>query len=210
MAATVAEAFRITAAEHGDRVAVRTREDEIRWTWAELRDRVDALAGGLARLGVTRGDTVALMISNRPEFAVADLAAMTLGATPFSIYLTSSPEQIAYVVRDAKPRVAIAEEGFAPSLEAAGIERVITLGEDLDAVAATTSDLDVGAAWRAVEPGDLITLIYPSGTTGPPKGVQLTHRTLVAAVKATEALIRFPDGSKVISWLPSAHVAERM
>ena len=66
------------------------------------------------------------------------------------------------------------------------------------------------AAWRAVEPEDLTTLIYTSGTTGPPKGVQLVHRNLIAAVKATEALIRFPDGSKVISWLPSAHMAERM
>ena len=64
--------------------------------------------------------------------------------------------------------------------------------------------------WRAVQPDDLITLIYTSGTTGPPKGVQLAHRNLVAAVKATHALIDFPDGAKVISWLPAAHIAERM
>src|ERR1700741_5332592 len=112
MAATVAEAFRISAAEHGDRVAVRTRDDSVRWTWAERREGVEALAGGLARLGVPRGDTVALMISNRPEFHLADLAAMTLGATPFSIYLTSSPEQVAYVLRDAAPRAAIVESRF--------------------------------------------------------------------------------------------------
>src|SRR4051794_31583554 len=102
-AATIAEAFRITVEDHPDRVAVRTKDDEVSLTWSALRDRVDALAGGIHALGVRRGDTVALMIGNRPEFAVADLAAMTLGATPFSIYLTSSPEQIAYVVRDAKP-----------------------------------------------------------------------------------------------------------
>src|SRR3954471_19880657 len=107
MAATVAEAFRNTAAEQGDRVAVRTRDDGIRWTWAELRDRVDALAGGLARLGGTRGDTVALIISTRPQLHFPDPAAMTLVATPFSIYLTSSPEQVAYVLEDAAPRVAI-------------------------------------------------------------------------------------------------------
>jgi long-chain acyl-CoA synthetase len=209
-AATIAEAFRITVEDHPDRVAVRTKDDEVSLTWSQLRDRVDALAGGLHALGVRRGDTVALMIGNRPEFHVADLAAMTLGATPFSIYLTSSPEQVAYVVGDARARVAIAEEAYVPQLEAAGIERVITVGDDLEAVAATESDLDVEAAWRAVQPEDLVTLIYTSGTTGPPKGVQLVHRNLIAAVKATEALIRFPDGSKVISWLPSAHVAERM
>jgi long-chain acyl-CoA synthetase len=209
-AATIAEAFRITVEDHSDRVAVRTKDDDVSLTWGELRDRVDALAGGLHALGVRRGDTVALMIGNRPEFHVADLAAMTLGATPFSIYLTSSPEQIAYVVGDAQACIGIAEEAYAPLLEAAGVERVITLGADLDAVCATASELDVEAAWGAVEPEDLATLIYTSGTTGPPKGVQLVHRNLIAAVKATEALIRFPDGSKVISWLPSAHVAERM
>src|SRR5690242_15908704 len=105
-AATVAEAFRLTAEDHPDGVAVRTADDSIRWTWAELRDRVDAFAGGLAKLGVTRGDTVALMIANRPEFMVADVAAMMLGATPFSIYLTSAPDQVAYVIKDAGARVA--------------------------------------------------------------------------------------------------------
>src|SRR3954464_6385008 len=121
-ATNIAAAFRMTAEDHPDRVAVRTKDDEVSLTWSELRDRVDALAGGLHALGVRRGDTVALMIGNRPEFHIADLAAMTLGATPFSIYLTSSPEQIAYVVGDAKARVGIAEEPYAPLLEAAGLE----------------------------------------------------------------------------------------
>ena len=94
-AATIAEAFRLTVEDHPDRIAVRTLDDEIALTWAQLRDRVDALAGTLHKLGVERGDTVALMISNRPEFMIADLAAMTLGATPFSIYLTSAPDQVA-------------------------------------------------------------------------------------------------------------------
>ena len=87
-AVTIAEAFRITAEDHPDRVAVRTKDDELSLTWRELRDRVDALACGLHELGVRRGDTVALMLANRPEFHIADLAAMTLGATPFSIYAT--------------------------------------------------------------------------------------------------------------------------
>src|SRR5919112_6026929 len=108
-AQTMTEAFRLTVEDHPDRVAVRTKDDEVSLTWAQLRDRVDALAGGLARLGVGRGDTVALMLGNRPEFHIADLAAMTLGATPFSIYQTFTPQQIAYVVGDAAARVAIVE-----------------------------------------------------------------------------------------------------
>ena len=69
---------------------------------------------------------------------------------------------------------------------------------------------DAEPHWRAVDPEDVVTLIYTSGTTGPPKGVQLVHRNLVAATRSTEALIQFPEGSKVISWLPAAHIAERM
>src|SRR3954468_11741553 len=90
---TLAAAFRMTATDFADRVAVRTKDDEVSLTWGELNERVDALAGGLAALGVERGDNVALMLSNRPEFHIADLAVMTLGATPFSIYQTYSPEQ---------------------------------------------------------------------------------------------------------------------
>src|SRR3954454_13040879 len=221
-AATIAEAFRITAEDHPDRVAVRTKDDSVSLTWSELRDRVDALARGLHELGVRRGDTVALMLGNRPEFHIADLAAMTLGATPFSIYSTSSPEQITYVVGDAKAKVAIVEELFLAQFRGAradlpALEHVVLLegarGDETLAwadVEATESDFDVEAAWRAVEPDDAITLIYTSGTTGPPKGVELVHRNLMAATKGVEELIRFPDGSKVISWLPSAHIAERM
>src|SRR4051794_21119543 len=222
-AATIAEAFRITAEDHPDRVAVRTKDDEVSLTWSELRDRVDALARGLHELGVRRGDTVALMLGNRPEFHIADLAAMTLGATPFSIYATSSPEQIAYVAGDARAKVAIVEELFLDRFRSARadlpeLEHLILLdggGGSEDTlgwadVEGAESDFDVEAAWRAVGPEDPITLIYTSGTTGPPKGVQLVHRNLMAATKGVEELIRFPDGSKVISWLPSAHIAERM
>src|SRR5919205_4586611 len=88
-AATIAEAFRLTATDHADRVALRTKDDEVSLTWSEVAERVDALAGGLHALGVRRGDRVGLLIRNRPEFHIADLAAVTLGSTPFSVYLNS-------------------------------------------------------------------------------------------------------------------------
>src|SRR5262249_49184603 len=143
-----------------------------RWTWAELRDRVDALAGGLAALGGTRGDTVALMISNRPEFHLADLAAMTLGATPFSIYPTSPPEQVADLPRDAAPRGAIVGQAFKP-LVAGHVQHVIGVDE---LEAHFVRGFDSEPHWRAIKPDDVLTLIYTSGTTGPPRGVQLLHR----------------------------------
>src|SRR5438270_2050377 len=111
-APTVSEALRRTAANHPDIVAVRTVDDSVSLTWSELRDRVDEVAGGLAKLGVTRGDTVALMLGNRPEFHLVDLAAATLGATPFSIYLTYPPEDIRYLIEDAGSTVAIVEQAY--------------------------------------------------------------------------------------------------
>src|SRR4051794_31369120 len=111
-AGTFAEAFRITATNRPDEVFVRTKGDDVAWTWGALRERVDALAGGLAKLGLERGQCIAILLTNRPEFHLADLAAVTVGATPFSIYMTYSPEQIEYVVSDAEARILITEPGF--------------------------------------------------------------------------------------------------
>ena len=220
-AATMAEAFRITAAQRADQVAVRTKGDEVSLTWGELRDRVDSVAAGLQAIGLGRGDTIALMLVNRPEFHVVDLAAVMLGATPFSIYQTYAPNQIEFVVSDAGARVAVVEQAFLEQfLEARkglpDLEHLIVIdGEppagtlSLAEVEAQGGEFDGEAAAARVQPDDVLTLIYTSGTTGPPKGVQLTHANLLAAVQGIEALVQFPEESRVISWLPAAHIAER-
>ena len=104
-AATVAEAFAYTARGNPDRVALRTRGGESEITWGEYGDQVDRVALGLRELGLERGDVVALMLTNRPEFHLADTAAMSLGATPFSLYQTLTPDQIAYQVSDSGAEV---------------------------------------------------------------------------------------------------------
>ncbi len=219
--ASLAEAFRRTVAAHPEGIAVRTLDDSTRWSWGELARRVDALACGLAGLGVGRGDRVALMLGNRPEFHWVDLAAMNLGAVPFSIYQTLAPEQIEYVVGDSEAKLAIIERQYFERFMKArqnlrSLEQVIVIdgeGEQgtlrLDEVMGSNADFDVEAAWRSIGPDDLLTLIYTSGTTGPPKGVQLTHRNLLASIRAAREVIGFPPESRVISWLPSAHIAER-
>jgi long-chain acyl-CoA synthetase len=220
-AQTVAEAFRITVAERGEQVAIRTRGDAFTITWRELRERVDALAGGLAKLDVGRGDTVALMLSNRPEFHLCDLAAMMLGATPFSIYNTYAPEQIGYLLGDAEARVVICEQQYLPRiLEAKAaaplLEHVVVIDGEapqgtlaLADVEGSNPEFDVDASVAQLHGSDVLTLIYTSGTTGPPKGVQLIHRNLIAAVEGLDELIEFPQDGRVISWLPAAHIAER-
>jgi long-subunit acyl-CoA synthetase (AMP-forming) len=220
-AGTLGAAFRRIVDKHPARMAVRTLDDEVAYTWGGLRDAVDALAGGLARLGVGRGQPVALMLTNRPEFFVADLAAATLGAVPFSIYQTLAPEQIAYVVGDAGARVAIVEHSFLDSFlqarsELPNLEHVILVDGDavpgtvpIAEVAGSNPGFDAEAAAQAVQADDLMTLIYTSGTTGPPKGVQLSYRNLFSLVAPIAKLIDLPDEGRVISWLPTAHIAER-
>jgi long-subunit acyl-CoA synthetase (AMP-forming) len=218
-APNLAKAFHATVDRLGDDVAVRA-EDDVEISWKDLRERVDRVAGGLAKLGLGKGDTVALMLNNRPEFLIVDLAAVSLGAVPFSIYQTASPEQIQYVVSDAGAKLAIVETAF---LEVFGkakedlpnIETMIVVdGEEGDHTLAELEEMDpkfdVEPAVDAVGPDDLLTLIYTSGTTGPPKGVQLSHRNLMSLVAGVEDIIDFPKrGAKVISWLPAAHIAER-
>ncbi|MFL5823281.1 MAG: AMP-dependent synthetase/ligase [Solirubrobacteraceae bacterium] len=220
-APTLNEALRRTAANHPDIVAVRTADDSASLTWPQLLSRVDALAGGLAKLGVGRGDTVAIMLGNRPEFHVVDLAAVTLGATPFSIYTTYPAEEIEYLITDAATRVAIVEQAFLEVvLEARknlpDLEHVIVIdGEAPEGTVALAdvegSDPDFDpSALEPVQPDDVLTLIYTSGTTGKPKGVQLSHHNVMFAAQATEEMITFEPGGRVISWLPAAHIAERM
>ena len=223
-ATTIAAAFRITAAERADEVALRTRSGDVRLTWGELREQVDSLAGGLRGLGVERGSTVALMLANRPEFHIADLAVVTAGGTPFSIYQTYTPDQISYIVGDAGARVIITEQAYLPVVLQAcadlpGVEHVILIDPPAEGapegvtaladVAGTNPSFDAEAAAAELDAEDVLTLIYTSGTTGPPKGVQLAHRSLLSAVNGYEEIIRFPPGARVVSWLPAAHIAER-
>jgi long-chain acyl-CoA synthetase len=220
-ATTLAEACRVTAADRALEIAIRTKGDEFTITWGELRRRVDDLAGGLAKLGLRRGETIALMLSNRPEFHICDLAAMMLGAAPFSIYNTYAPNQIEYVVADADARILICEQQYLLQvLEArAGLpnlEHLIVVDGDaphgtiaLSDVEGTNPGFDVDASVTQIKSTDVLTLIYTSGTTGPPKGVQLIHRNLLAACEGLERLIELPRDGRVISWLPAAHVAER-
>jgi long-subunit acyl-CoA synthetase (AMP-forming) len=221
-ASTMTEALRRTAANNGDVPAVRTPDDSVSLTWSQLLERVDALAGGLAKLGVGRGDTVAIMLSNRPEFHIADHAAAMLGATPFSIYTTYPAQEIRYLMTDAACRLAIVEQEFLPVMMKAReqlpeLAHVIVVDGDapegtvpLSDVEGSNPGFDAAAAASEIGPDDVLTLIYTSGTTGPPKGVQLSHRNIMVSAAAVEQIIPLEVGGRLISWLPAAHIAERM
>jgi long-subunit acyl-CoA synthetase (AMP-forming) len=219
---TITQAFLRTAAERPDEVAYRTRGDEISITWSEARTRVGELAGRLSALGLGRGDMVALMLANRPEFQICDLAVLMTGATPFSVYQTSPPNQIQYIVGDAGSRVLITEQAFLGKIvearrELPGLETIVVIDGEapegvlgLDDLPAADASFDLEAAAAAVQPDDLLTLIYTSGTTGPPKGVEIMHSNFFAySAGLLDSVPNLKPGSNVISWLPNAHVAER-
>ena len=211
-AATVAEAFQATARATPDRCAIRTKDDAFSITWREYADKVEATAAGLAGLGLDRGGTLAIMLTNRPEFHWFDAAALHLGATPFSLYNTYTTEQIQYQVSDAEARIVVTETAFADRVRALeGVSHVLAVDDESSPPVEESAapGFDFEAAWRAVKPDDLLTLIYTSGTTGPPKGVQLTHANLVAGITGYDQVINFPDDGRVVSWLPMAHIAER-
>ena len=218
-AETMCEAFQMTASQFTAQPALRASDGSLALTFAGYAERVRRIATGLHALGIRRGDTVAMLLSNRPEFDLIDTAAIHLGATPFSIYNTLSAEQIAYLFGNADNRVVFTEPQYLERVLAARNPRIeyIVLVERTQPGTMTLSELeqkeargfDFEATWRAVEPGDLLTLIYTSGTTGPPKGVQLTHANMVFECRACYSAAPVSPGGRVISFLPSAHIADR-
>ncbi|MGH2831902.1 MAG: AMP-binding protein, partial [Solirubrobacteraceae bacterium] len=218
-ALTVCEAFQNTVAEKADRVALRNLGGEIELTFAQVAERIQRIATGMHALGVRHGDTVGLMLVNRPEFNLCDSAAIHLGAAPFSIYNTCSAEQISYLFSNAQNRVVITERQFLPTIRAAGlesIEHVICVDGDSEGSVSLEElesledpGFDFQASWRAVSGDDLITICYTSGTTGPPKGVELTHANVLAECHAAAAVIEHHPEGRIISYLPNAHMADR-
>src|ERR1700741_1355586 len=217
---TLPHAFQETAALQPDAVAIRTVGDQVVITWREYANRVRKIATGLSALGVERGHTVGLMLRNRPEFHLIDTATMHLGATPFSIYNTSAPDQIAYLFSNAENNVVFTEKDFLPAVKAAGghLAQVIVVDADVDGCLTLAhleslgakADFDFDSTWRAVGPDDVATLIYTSGTTGPPKGVELTHANLMAAFSAIVDLVGMQPNDRITSFLPHAHIADRV
>ena len=226
VAATVATRFRDTVAKYPDRVALRSWNGDTPTdiTWAEYALRACRVAAALADAGVTRGDRVVFLITNRPEFHIADVAALLVGATPISIYNSSSPEQIAYLASHSSATYAIVENAkFLESLlsvrdqiptlkKVAVIDTPETLPDGVllwdDLMAHEPVELSVASL--IAQPDDLATVIYTSGTTGPPKGVMLDHKGVLWTAESLMNRFGFDiTGMRMVSYLPMAHIAER-
>ncbi len=196
-----------------------------------LLDRVRRTAFGLQALDIQRGDRVAILSENRPEWAIADYACLTAGLTDVPIYPTLPGEQAAYILRDsgavamfvstrAQAEKFAAVRGECPALKQVigfGVERWpgvdLTLAE-LEAKGEALDTPERSARYRqealAVSPDSVATLIYTSGTTGEPKGVMLTHDNIYSNVTACFLLLPFVGEDICLSFLPLSHIFERM
>jgi long-subunit acyl-CoA synthetase (AMP-forming) len=221
-APTLCEAFQITARGRGDAVALRLPDDSVSITWTEYAARVRSLAEGLASLGVERGGAVALLLTNRPEVNLADTAAIHLGAAAFSIYFTNPPGEIVPLLENSGAKVVVTEPAF--------LDRILTTRElypELEHVVVVDGDgtqgdltfaeleqrtvpgFDFDATWRALDADSVVTLVYTSGTTGTPKGVQHTHLSLLYGLRGLQEFQPVSAGGRLVSYLPMAHIAER-
>lgn len=227
---TLVTRFLDTVGERADKVAVRSKRADGTWwelTWSDLGSKVAELAHGLVQLGIQRDDRVALLMRNRPEFFICDLAVLFAGCTPISVYNSSSPAQIQYLLREAGATAVIVEDPvylyrvIEVHKELPELEHIILL-EDPDGRAPSgvvhyadffgAGSLDLVEAASRVQPDDVATIIYTSGTTGPPKGVVLDHANICWTVESLRVPLEGwdPRGRRLVSYLPMAHIAERM
>ncbi|MCW2828152.1 MAG: long-chain fatty acid--CoA ligase, partial [Marmoricola sp.] len=234
LAPSIAHAFADTVAGQGDAPAYSDKigVEGAGWrtlSWRELRETGLDLAAAYVDLGVQVGDRVAIMASNRLEHVLADIGAVHAGATPMSIYNTLSPHQVAYVAGHSEPAVVVLENAdhvarWSQALAAgtttqvvvidpeAAPEGALTWEELLDRGRATREQhqAEVDARWQAIDPEQPATILYTSGTTGNPKGVVISHHNVLFEVESGNRTAGLEGESVGVSYLPYAHIAERV
>ncbi|HEV2685242.1 MAG TPA: long-chain fatty acid--CoA ligase [Actinomycetota bacterium] len=233
MGSTVVSTFFEQTKKLADAAALKYKRDG-EWatiTWTDYGDLVRRAAGGLRSLGVDAGDRAAILSANRYEWHVADIAIQSCGGITVPIYPTNSPIQVAYIAGHAEVKVIFCENaaqlekvrevrGDLPALQKAIVFDPTAIREDdfvmtWDSLladgdtfnAAHPTDIDQHVA--AVKPDDLCTVVYTSGTTGPPKGAMLTHDNIVWTCETLSHVLEGEPGDRRLSYLPLSHIAER-
>ncbi|GAA1462683.1 AMP-dependent synthetase/ligase [Nocardiopsis exhalans] len=225
---TLPELFLRNAREHPDLPALSWREpgttDWTTLTWSQAHDTVAALTEGYAALGVRPGDHVLLMMGNRPEHWLSDMALVHAGAVPTTVYSTAAPEQISYICRHSRARLAVVEDADVAShwekllddprtpLETLVVVDQPDPGRGHTPYTGLADTVPAGAfeRWHDLTPDRLVTVVYTSGTTGDPKGAAITHRQVLAQATSLDAAVELPDHPSHVCYLPLAHIAERL
>src|SRR3954467_807121 len=221
-----------------DRDAACVAKHKVNGAWTEISSKelhqaVVTLAGILDSWRISKGDRIAILSENRPEWAITDFAAVSIGAVDVPIYATLIGEQAAVILKDSGARVIFLSsreqfEKFVSLQNEVAIEKVVVfddvpveeLQKQSKAQVFSWKSLfsappipDGEDKWRAkaraIQPDDLATLIYTSGTTGAPKGVMLTHGNIASNMSHSLALFNFVIGDVGISFLPLSHITAR-
>ena len=223
--ASVARVVLAAAARHsGVALRIRAGDGLADTTFADLGTAATEIGAGLIELGIRPGDRVGIIGETRPEWTLADCGALCAGATVVPVYQTSSPEECRYVLEHAGVRLVICEDaGQLAKIERIrsdlpALEHVITMVpvppalslDDLRGRAGASPADAVERALAEVTPDDVATIVYTSGTTGPPKGCPLTHRNCLATMSMYERQLELRAGIVIFMFLPLAHVLARM
>jgi len=231
---TLCRLLRETADDYGDLPAYSDRDGDAAWqtlTWRQFRDEVLRLAAGLVRLGLEPGDTVALMLPNRLEHVLADQAVLHAGGVPVTFYATLAADQIRYVAADCGVRMAVLDGASElarwepllaalPSLTTVIVRDAAACPEQHLSWAAFSllsqeasgsgAAAEVSRRVDAIRTADPVTLLYTSGTTGNPKGVVITHASVLYECKTAEVSGATMKHVRWASYLPLARIAERL
>lgn len=215
----------------GNKPALYSKQQNqyIEISWKQFKGMVLKAACELQRLGVVRGDCVALLSENRPEWAVVDLAAQSLGACLVPIYATSSLKEAGYCIRHSGAKVIFVSsteqfykvQGFL--IESSSVKHIIVFDGSTQQDARVLSwdrivkaaevnpseETEIRNQIGQIKPDQLATVIYTSGTTGPPKGVMLSHRNFLINCWDARSAIDLRDSDITLSFLPLSHVFER-
>jgi long-chain acyl-CoA synthetase len=224
-----------TAAQYGDMPAFSDRDSGGPWqtiTWAQTRELALQLAAAFAGLGLQPGDKVALMLPNRVEHVLADMGVLHAGGVPVTFYATLAAEQIAFMAGNCDAKIAVIDGAgelarWQPVLSQLPALRTVVVRDaavcppeapylswqDLLTLGAERRATDLGEVTSrvaAIKADDPVTLLYTSGTTGNPKGVIITHASALYEVATARAGGNAPLHFRWVSYLPLAHIAERM
>jgi len=213
--------FAIAARNQSEFVLRKTDAGWVPVSSQQFAAKVAGVARELRSWGIGPGDRIAILSENRYEWVVADFAALLLGAVVVPVYTTLTAEQIAYLLRDSRPRVIFVstEHHLAKVLsirEQTGPEKIVVMDQvvseraiRMSAMVQSSSGSAAESIARVMQPNDLATIIYTSGTTGVPKGVMLTHGNMAANIDAFLSPFAFGMGMRCVSFLPLSHVTAR-
>ena len=201
-------------------------------SYGELGDKVRLVAQGLASLGISKGDKVALLSENRPEWGMSDFGIQATGALVVPIYPTLISKQIEYILQNSGAKISIvsnAEQAdkITPLFQSLPeLELIVMMDDDNkssnDKIISFSELLEKGKSYGEsnenwyqenldnIDINDVMTIIYTSGTTGEPKGVLLTHKNLLSNIEGVTEIIPLSENDKFLSFLPLSHVFERM